>query len=160
MAAAVAISNPANLLAAAAFPIKYKPSSSPAPFIGLSSDTPLLTDPSIQAPFEAIRQLFHHLRANPDIAAALNATYPKRGIFKTTATHNATYNQKFTVDLSPNRISLISDNLRAFLAPYGLDAIFSFFYAASTAYIVPILAGLSAVAGADLSPYYRGRNLN
>lgn len=160
MAAAVANSNPTNLLAEAACPTKHKPTSSPTPFIGLSSDVLLLTDPSIQAPFDAIRRLFHHLRASPDAAAALNATYPKRGISKTAAAHNATSDQKFTVDLSPSRTSLVSDSLRASLAPHGLDAILSFFHAASTAYIAPILATLSAAAGADLAPYHRGLNLN
>ncbi|KAM5345261.1 hypothetical protein ACJ41O_011123 [Fusarium nematophilum] len=34
---------------------------------------------------------------------SLHATYPKRGIFKTAASYNASSDQKFTVDLSPTR---------------------------------------------------------
>lgn len=160
MATAVATSNPPSILAEPALATEQASPPSPAPFIGLSSDTPLLTDPSIQAPFNAIHQLFDHLRASPDAAAALNATYPKRGILKTAATHNSTSDQKFTIDLSPQRLSLIPNDLRASLAPHGLDVILSFFSAASTTYIDPILATLSAAAGADLTPYHCGSNLN
>ncbi|KAF9634768.1 Oxoglutarate/iron-dependent oxygenase [Lasiodiplodia theobromae] len=160
MAAAVATNNPTSILAEPALATEQDSPPSPAPFIGLSSDTPLLTSPSIQAPFDAIRQIFDHLRATPDAAAALNATYPKRGILKMAATHNPTSDQKFTIDLSPTRISLIPNDVRASLSPHGLDAILTFFSAASAAYIGPILATLSAAAGADLAPYHRGGNLN
>lgn len=160
MAAAVATTNPASFLAEPALATEQAAPPSPAPFIGLSPDTPLLTDPSIQAPFAAIRQLFDHLRASPDAAAAPNATYPKRGILKTAATHNSTSDQKITIDLSPHRTSLIPNDVRASLAPHGLNDILSFFSAATTSYIGPILTTLGAAAGADLSPFHCGLNLN
>ncbi|KAM5369712.1 hypothetical protein ACJZ2D_008859 [Fusarium nematophilum] len=62
--------------------------------------TPL---PEVKAPFDAIHRLFGYLRSHPDNAASLHATYPKRGIFKTAASYNASSDQKFTVDLSPTR---------------------------------------------------------
>lgn len=74
-------------------------------------------DTPLRAPFDAIGQLFDHLRANPAAAEALNATYPTRGVFKAAAVRNGSSDQKLTVDLSPSRLSGVPDALRAALAP-------------------------------------------
>ncbi|KKP07039.1 hypothetical protein THAR02_00918 [Trichoderma harzianum] len=79
--------------------------------------------PSIKAPFEAIRCLFDYSGAYIDIASSLNATYPKRGIYKTAATYNDTSDQKFTIDLSPTRSSQVPNNLRKELATSGYNEV-------------------------------------
>lgn len=116
--------------------------------------------PTVQAPFEAIRRLFDHLRADSNDAALLNSIYPVRGIFKTASTHNPSSDQKLTIDLSPTRASLIPTALHASLASHGLDEIISFFSNITATYMPTILSGLSTVAGADLIPLHKSRNIN
>ncbi|KAI0028550.1 hypothetical protein K488DRAFT_80619 [Vararia minispora EC-137] len=119
-----------------------------------------LIQPEIQAPFASARRLFDYLRADPAAASALNATYPKRGIIKTAATHNASTDQKFTIDLSPARTDLIPSALRGTLGAQGLDDVLGFFSGAVTLYVDPLLRALSALAGADFAPAHAARNLN
>lgn len=113
-----------------------------------------------KAPFAALRRLFDQLRANPDDAAKLNATYPKRGILKTAATHNASSDQKFTIDLSPARNALIPADLQESLSVHGLNEILDFFNTVSSNYVMPILSSLSALAGADLAAAHKSGNMN
>ncbi|KAF5007719.1 hypothetical protein FDECE_5967 [Fusarium decemcellulare] len=138
----------------------------PAPLVNssvrpLSSSSTIVSfEPSVKAPFGAIRRLFDYLRANPENASSLNATYPKRGIFKTAATHNASSDQKFTVDLSPARNGRIPDELRNALAIAGFNEVLDFFDQVNGTYVVPILSTLSELAGADLYQAHRNGNLN
>jgi hypothetical protein len=46
------------------------------------------------APFKAIRALFDKLYVGPALGQRLNATYPKRGVFKHAGLSNATVDQK------------------------------------------------------------------
>jgi hypothetical protein len=94
----------------------------------LSSSSAIFSiEPHVKAPFDAIRRLFDHLRANPENASSLNAAYPKRDIFKTAAMNNATSDQKFTIDLSPARNGRIPETLRKKLAGDGFDDVLDFF---------------------------------
>ncbi|KAK7747211.1 hypothetical protein SLS62_009153 [Diatrype stigma] len=134
-----------------------------------SSSTPdvAFLDTPLRAPFDAIGQLFDHLRANPAAAEALNATYPTRGVFKAAAVRNGTSDQKLTVDLSPNRLSGVPDALRATLAPHGFDRVLEFFGALMTQHLDPVMGALGASAagegsnsGIDFAPLHRARNVN
>ncbi|KAK6512338.1 hypothetical protein TWF481_001226 [Arthrobotrys musiformis] len=120
----------------------------------------VLITPSVQPPFTAIRTLFDHLRSNPAAAASLNATYPKRGIFKSAALTNKLSDQKFTIDLSPTRTSLIPATLRSSLAPHGLEEVTSFFKSVVDNHVSDILSSLSQIAGVDISPLHATKNIN
>lgn len=125
-----------------------------------SSPTIVSINPETKAPFHAIRHLFDYLRSNQDDAAALNATYPKRGIFKTAATHNATADQKFTIDLSPVRNDRIPGDLHARLAAAGLDDVLAFFQHVDNTLSGPILSSLSTLAGVNFSAAHKTGNVN
>jgi len=116
--------------------------------------------PIVSAPFPAIQNLFSYLTQNPAAAAALNDTYPLRGIFKTAATVNSTCDQKLTIDLSPTRAARIPPALRAQLNPHGLDDILTFFTTVMAYHVPPIIASLSTVAGRDLTPLHAKLNVN
>lgn len=112
------------------------------------------------APFSAIRSLFNYLAQNLAAAAALNNTYPLRGVFKTAAFTDPTCDQKLTIDLSPTRAGYITPALQAELTPRGLANILSFF-ATVTAYHVPrIMDSLSPIANRDLVPLHAKLNVN
>ncbi|KAK6349119.1 hypothetical protein TWF730_009876 [Orbilia blumenaviensis] len=119
-----------------------------------------LLNPTVQPPFKAIRHLFDHLRANPTAASALNNAYPKRGIFKSAAIKNGIADQKFTIDLSPARDSLISEATRASLASYGLNDVISFFNNTAENHVSTILSQLGKVSSIDLSQVHKDLNMN
>lgn len=125
-----------------------------------TSDIAYLDTP-LKAPFDAIRQLFDHLRKDPADAEALNATYPSRGVFKSAAVRNGSSDQKLTIDLSPSRLSFVPDLLRAALAPHGLEEVLHFFTQLTARHLESLLNMLSAAGGAgDLTPSHRARNVN
>ncbi|KAJ4169276.1 hypothetical protein NW754_001388 [Fusarium falciforme] len=125
-----------------------------------SSYTIASSEQGVGAPFDAIRRLFDHLRANPENASSLNATYPKRGIFKTAATHNASSDQKFTIDLSPARNGRIPDDLRNALAAAGFNEVLGFFDMVNDTHVTPILSTLSRLSGVDLHRAHKSGNFN
>ncbi|PKY05143.1 Clavaminate synthase-like protein [Aspergillus campestris IBT 28561] len=90
----------------------------------------------------------------------LNATYPHRGVFKTAARHNKSSDQKFTIDLSSNRASLIPPPLHESIATHGLDSILTFFNTLRADYVPSILSCLGLVAGTDLAAAHQDGNLN
>jgi hypothetical protein len=125
----------------------------------LLTSTIAVIEPKATPPFGAIRLLFDHLRSNAADAEALNNCYVSRGIFKTAATTNKLSDQKYTIDISPHRLSQIPASLRASLAPHGFEEIISFFNSALS-HIPYILSSLSSIAGADLTPLHAFENLN
>lgn len=125
-----------------------------------SSSTVISIDPEVKAPFDAIRHLFDHLRVSPDDASALNAAYPKRGIFKSAAVYNASSDQKYTIDLSPARNGQIPEGVRTTLAGTGFDEVLSFFEDVHAAYVNPILSTLSKLTDADFSAAHQNGNVN
>ncbi|KAL3477093.1 hypothetical protein BJX99DRAFT_128965 [Aspergillus californicus] len=137
------------------------PSPAPNTIKTLGPNSTAVSLPSAPAaPFPAIRALFDHLYHNAGDAAALNATYPRRGILKTAATYKTAADQKFTIDLSPSRADLIPDVLRENLGRRGLGDVLGFFNAVSGEYVRAILDSLSVLAGADLSAAHRDLNVN
>ena len=149
-----------------AAPSNKTPSPSTAVAEGGAADIAYLDTP-LRAPFDAIRRLFDYLRADPAAAAALNATYPSRGVFKTAAVRDPAADQKLTVDLSPQRLSRVGPELRHQLAPHGFADVIGFFEDLTTRHVDALLAALGASAsasasgeGVDLAPLHRARNLN
>jgi hypothetical protein len=134
---------------------EYQPTTSPV----LSSAIAFLR-PVIPAPFDAIRQLFDHLRANPSCADALDGTYPARGISKTAAVENAISDQKLTIDLSAFRARLIPEGLRSSLAAHGLDEILSFFTTIAATHVPTTLSGLSEIVSVDFTSLHKSQNFN
>jgi hypothetical protein len=128
----------------------------------LSSKVPIaFLDPGVKAPFKAIQQLFDHLQSNPEDAAALNATYPRRGIHKTAATSNPISDQKFTIDLSPNRSESIPSELSTSLSKHGLQEILTFFNNVDQTWSTRILDSLRVLSGGvDLMPAHRAPQVN
>ncbi|KAI1406078.1 Clavaminate synthase-like protein [Hypoxylon fuscum] len=119
-----------------------------------------LLDSSVKAPFNSIRQLFDHLRASPEAADALNASYPSRGVFKTAALENSTSDQKLTIDISPNRLACIPAEFQSSLSPHGFGEVVKFFSELTTKHLDNMLSMLGAAVGVDLFPLHRSRNLN
>jgi hypothetical protein len=128
----------------------------------LSSEVPIaFLDPGVKAPFKAIQQLFDHLQSSPEDVAALNATYPRRGIHKTAATSNPSSDQKFTIDLSPNRSESIPSELSASLSNHGLQDILTFFNNVDQTWSTRILDSLRVLSGGvDLMPAHRAPQVN
>jgi hypothetical protein len=128
----------------------------------LSSKVPIaFLDPGVKAPFKAIQQLFDHLQSNPEDAAALNATYPRRGIHKTAATSNPISDQKFTIDLSPNRSESIPSELSTSLSKHGLQEILTFFNNVDQTWSTRIPDSLRVLSGGvDLMPAHRAPQVN
>ncbi|CZR45426.1 uncharacterized protein FPRO_15399 [Fusarium proliferatum ET1] len=127
----------------------------------LSSSSAIFSfEPHIKAPFDAIRRLFDHLRANPENASSLNAAYPKRGIFKTAAMENAISDQKFTIDLSPARNGRIPEALRERLAGDGFNEVLDFFEEVNSTYVVQIMNIMHEFIGTDLGQVHKTGNLN
>lgn len=116
-------------------------------------------DLEVKAPFTAIRTLFDHLYAHQHDAVALNATYPLRGILKTSAMLKTASDQKFTIDLSPKRNTLIPVPLQQSLADHGLTETLEFFDTASS-YVPNILNSLSVLAGVDLAKAHKDWVMN
>ncbi|CAF9940667.1 MAG: hypothetical protein HETSPECPRED_002480 [Heterodermia speciosa] len=122
--------------------------------------TQLATLPTpIKAPFGQMRRLLDTLLSNPTLAASLNNTYPKRGIFKTAALTNTNSDQKLTLDISPSRLELLPASLRTELGP-DFDAVVSFFQSVERVHVPQILAALSQLVGFDMSRLHAARNLN
>lgn len=129
--------------------------------IPTSSPTIVSTNPNISAPFDAIRRLFDYLREHPEAGSALNASFPKRNILKTDASHNAASDQQFTIDLSPAQAALIPAHLRETLSPQGLNEIITFVETVSNkASIGPILYTLSILSGTNMASVHKNHNLN
>ena len=116
-------------------------------------------DLGIQAPFTAIRALFDYLYTHQHDAAALNATYPLRGILKTSAMHKTASDQKFTIDLSPKRNTLIPAPLQRLLADHGLNEVLEFFSTASND-VPHVLDSLCVLADVDLAKAHQGWTMN
>lgn len=123
-------------------------------------DDLVLLDSTVTAPFNSIRQLFDHLRAHPEIADALNATYPSRGVFKTAAFKNGQSDQKLTIDISPNRLARVPADLHSSLASHGFTEVTKFFSELTAKHLDHLLSMLGSAIGTDLFPLHRSRNIN
>ncbi|KAF4960111.1 hypothetical protein FGADI_1129 [Fusarium gaditjirri] len=126
----------------------------------ISSSAIFSFEPHVKAPFDAIRNLFDHLRSNAENSSSLTAAHPKRGIFKTAAMNNATSDQKFTIDLSPTRNSRIPEALREKVAGDGFHEVLDFFEEVNSTYVAQIISIMHELISADLSRVHKTGNLN
>ncbi|KAF1957209.1 Clavaminate synthase-like protein [Byssothecium circinans] len=122
-----------------------------------------ITNLPVRPPIAAIRNLFTRLYADPSLASRFNATYPKRGVFKTACLGPAAspnIDQKTTIDLSITRLQELRRLDPTLVEALGQD--FSdvlAFYAAIETDVLPILTqATSCISGADLSPMHNGTN--
>lgn len=138
------------------------PSTVAAPVASAAADADIASlQTDLRAPFPAISRLFDHLRTRPDVAAALNATYATRGVFKSAASSNGLCDQKLTIDLSPSRLGRVPSSLQTALAPHGFNDVVAFFRALTDGHLRPILAQLGGLLnGVDLAPLHRTANVN
>ncbi|KAL7625867.1 hypothetical protein AAE478_005090 [Parahypoxylon ruwenzoriense] len=150
---------PATAVAVNNVPAHIKAEQALAPSLSDTADVAFL-DSSVKAPFNSIRQLFDHLRANPEAADALNASYPSRGVFKTAAFNNSISDQKLTIDISPNRLTRIPAGLQSSLSSHGFGEVIEFFKELTTKHLDQMLVMLGATVGVDLFPLHQSRNIN
>lgn len=102
-------------------------------------------DLGIQAPFAAIYPLFDHM---------LNATYNLCGSLRASDMHKTASDQKFTIDLSPNRNTLIPASLQQSLADHGLYEPLGFPGTVSNC-VPSILGSLSILVGMNLTKAHK-----
>ena len=125
----------------------------------------LIKNLPVYPPITAIQNLFTRLYADPVLASRLNATYPKRGVFKAACIDPASspkIDQKTTIDLSVNRLQELRRLDPSLVEALGQD--FSDildFYAAIETDVLPILTrATSCISGADLEPLHKDMNNN
>lgn len=125
----------------------------------------LINNLPVRPPIAAIQRLFASLYASPSLTARLNATYPKRGVFKAAClspSSNPAIDQKTTIDLSVRRLQHLRDLDPALVADLGADFTDVLaFYAAVEGGILPLLMeATSRLVGTDMAPLHRDANNN
>ena len=125
----------------------------------------LINSLPVHPPIAAIQNLFTRLYAKPSLVSRLNATYPKRGIFKASCLDPAAspnIDQKTTIDLSINRLQELRKLDPSLVEELGQD--FSDvvdFYTVIETNILPILTqATSRIGGANLEPLHDNTNNN
>ena len=125
---------------------------------GIASFTSL----GISAPFDAIKVLFDRLAADSHLASRINATYPKRGVYKTAGLHKSDVDQKVTVDLSAirlERLNRLSPELVHELGAELKEAV-GFFKQVEKELVPRIMQATSTAAGFDMAALHTQRNNN
>jgi hypothetical protein len=125
----------------------------------------LISNLPVHSSITAIQNLFTRLYVDSSLASRLNATYPKRGIFKACCLDPAVsfkIDQKMTIDLSINCLQELRRLDPMLVEALGQD--FSKvldFYAVIETDILPILTqAISCISDADLEPLHKGKNNN
>eukprot|EP01133_Synstelium_polycarpum_P003739 gene3739-4312_t len=118
-----------------------------------------IEDLNMSVDFQAVQRLFDMLLCDEELAKALNETYPKRGVYKSAALKRANVDQKFTIDLSLARLSLIPADLRARLGE-DFDSVVDFFSAVHAKLLPLLLEATSSIVGVDLAPLHSQNNVN
>ncbi|KAH7093274.1 hypothetical protein FB567DRAFT_557260 [Paraphoma chrysanthemicola] len=117
----------------------------------------------VRPPMAAIQALFARLYADAVLVSRLNATYPKRGVFKNACLApdaSSKIDQKTTIDLSINRLKSIRTLDPTLDQELGKDFqdILNF-YTYVENYLLPIVTHATAsISGADLKPIHTGTN--
>ena len=119
----------------------------------------------IRPPIAAIQRLFVRLYADPSLASRLNATYPKRGVFKASCLNPASspkIDQKTTIDLSAKRLQELRKLDPDLVEALGQDFTNVLeFYTAIETDVLPILTqATSRISGANLEPLHNEMNNN
>ncbi|KIM36278.1 hypothetical protein M413DRAFT_78459, partial [Hebeloma cylindrosporum] len=91
-----------------------------------------------------------------------NATYPKRGVFKTAGLTNALADQKTTVDLSASRLERLSTLAPELIGQLGTEFtdVLDFFNAVERELVPTVMKATSDAAGIDMAALHRERNHN
>jgi hypothetical protein len=85
---------------------------------------PFINSLPVRPPIAAIQSLFAKLYADSSLATRLNATYPKRGVFKAAClspTASPNIDQKTTIDLSVARLQELRRLEPALVKDLGQD---------------------------------------
>lgn len=117
-----------------------------------------------QPDFLAIQRLFDKLYQHPELAARLNSTYKKRGVFKLAGklTDDPTMDDKATMDLSAQRLQYIQDSqLLQDLGP-EFETVVKFFETVEKQLVPLVLQATASIIGknVDLHPVHHERNNN
>lgn len=125
----------------------------------------LISGLPVRTPIAAIRNLFARLYANRALASRLNATYPKRGVFKDAClAPNASpqIDQKTTIDLSIGRLQSIRETDPDLVEALGneFEDIVSFYTYIETDVLPIITRATSTIVGSNLEDMHHGTNNN
>ena len=117
---------------------------------------------ALKAPHSSISTLFDRLNASPELATRLNATYPKRGVFKTAGLTNALADQKTTIDLSAARLQRLTTLAPELIGQLGTEFtdVLDFFNAVERELVPAVMKATSDAAGIDMAMLHRERNHN
>lgn len=116
----------------------------------------------ISAPFDAIQALFDRLAAEPHLASRLNATYPKRGVYKTAGIDKPDVDQKLTVDLSAARLERLNRTAPQLAHELGaeLKEAINLFQRVEGHLVPQVMEATSAAAGFDMASLHSKGNNN
>jgi len=117
---------------------------------------------ALKAPLSSVSTLFDRLNASPELATRLNATYPKRGVFKTAGLTNALADQKTTIDLSAASLEKISTLAPELIGQLGTEFtdVLDFFKAVEGELVPTVMQATSDAAGIDMATLHCERNHN
>lgn len=123
----------------------------------------LISSLPVRPPIAAIQRLFARLNADPSLASRLNATYPKRGVFKDACLApdaSPQIDQKTTVDLSIIRLQSIREMHPTLVEALGEDfEDIVKFYAYIETEVLPIVTrATSNICGLELELTHNGTN--
>jgi len=117
-----------------------------------------------QPDFLAIRRLFDSLYQSPQLAARLNSTYEKRGVFKLAGklTNDPTVDDKSTIDLSAQRLQYIQDSQLLQDLGAEFETTVKFFETVQKQLVPLVLNATASVIGknVDLDSVHQERNNN
>jgi isopenicillin N synthase-like dioxygenase len=117
-----------------------------------------------QPDFLAIQRLFDNLYQSPQLAARLNSTYEKRGVFKLAGklTDDPTVDDKATIDLSAHRLQHIQDYQLLQDLGTEFETTVKFFEAVEKQLVPLVLHATASVIGknVDLHSIHQERNNN
>jgi hypothetical protein len=114
-------------------------------------------------PIAAIQSLFARLYADRSLVSRLNATYPKRGVFKDACLApdaSPQVDQKTTIDLSVSRLQSIREMDPTLIEALGEDfEDIVRFYTYIEANVLPVVTrATSNIGGVELEPTHHGTN--
>ncbi|KAN0050777.1 hypothetical protein ACTA71_003925 [Dictyostelium dimigraforme] len=112
--------------------------------------------------FGNVQNIFDKLLSNQLLSKQLNDTYPKRGVFKTSALSKSNVDQKFTIDLSVNRLKLISNELRDQMNGDNqeFNQVIEFFENVHSNLLPLLLSATSEIIGKNLAAIHSQQNVN
>lgn len=117
-----------------------------------------------QPDFLAIQRLFDNLYQSPQLAARLNSTYEKRGVFKLAGklTDDPTVDDKATIDLSAQRLQHIQDSQLLQDLGTEFETTVKFFETVEKQLVPLVLRATASVIGknVDLDSVHQERNNN